>query len=374
MKKANRILSLLLCLTLVFACLCGSFVTQAAEKEYVTLGIDNTAGDSNPFYRLVLHKQLFGSGGPFTVSMEIKLENWRRISGSQYDPDAFVNAMIGIQGEEGSVHGAIWHGSGNSDWQPVSFTFGNIQATMIDGAIQEYGLMDFGLFYVRAKMTVRNFKITNAAGDVVWSFDTNEDFRKITDIRNVQEVNFESYIYQCCFGENIGGASYPVKVVTEGSEENSVEVSSGPVFETPSTPGTDTSKPTESEKPSAPITSKPAEDEKSSTADTSVPEDSSKEDEVTSGEDASTPADDTSVPSVDTSTPVDDPSKPTGNEEQSPGQTVIVKSLAPWVIPTLIAVGVVLIAGIGVVIFLLLKKKTSENGEEEPETDSSDAE
>ena len=93
MKKANRILSLLLCLTLVFACLCGSFVTQAAEKEYVTLGIDNTAGDSNPFYRLVLHKQLFGSGGPFTVSMEIKLENWRRISGSQYDPDAFVNVI-----------------------------------------------------------------------------------------------------------------------------------------------------------------------------------------------------------------------------------------------------------------------------------------
>ncbi len=396
MRRKNwivRISALVLALMLAVCGITCGISASAAEDTTTMIQIDNTKGDVQPIIRIGLQKldptdetpngvgYDYTKGGPFTVSFDLKIEKFRRQAGQDVGY-VYVNIWhpdMGTTGQnEPAFENSKW--SGNMDWTSFSFTFPNLHAWVLNdgtGQVTTRGLIDIGVLWANPVVSIKNFQIKNAAGEVVWSFDSDYHIQKVADLR---EMTGEVICLNTGFGA-LGSAKFPITQVAKDGGGNETEVSSGPVFETPSTPGTETSKPTEDEKPSTPSTSKPAEDEKSSTpsTETSTPEDasqgsedvSSPEDASQGSEDVSSP-EDASTPADDASTPADDASKPAGNEDQSTGQTVIVKSLAPWVVPTLIAVGVVLVAGVAVLIFLVLKKKNVVSEEATEETESAE--
>ena len=89
MKKWLRILCAV-CAVSVLLCM-GVLPGSAASGTTIT--IDNTGGDDNPFIRLFPNKQICGSGGPFTFSFDLKIENYRRMSGQ--NGSVFVHLMHG---------------------------------------------------------------------------------------------------------------------------------------------------------------------------------------------------------------------------------------------------------------------------------------
>ncbi len=207
MKKWLRILCAV-CAVSVLLCM-GVLSGSAAAGTMIT--IDNTGGDVNPFIRLFPNNQFCGSGGPFTFSFDLKIENYRRMSGE--NGSVFVHLQ---HADTNNVNTSIgyWQGntldeSGNPTWKHFEYSFSDIKVTLIDGEFRPYAHINIGLYYVKAKVSIKNFKITNAAGTVVYSFDTDPDLNGLDDLRNIADKNPEPNLMACSFGES-GNASYPI--------------------------------------------------------------------------------------------------------------------------------------------------------------------
>lgn len=207
MKKWLRILCAV-CAVSVLLCM-GVLPGSAASGTTIT--IDNTGGDVNPFIRLFPNNKICGSGGPFTFSFDLKIENYRRMSGQ--NGSVFVHLQ---HADTNNVNTSIayWQGntldeSGNPAWVHFDYNFSDIKVTLIDGEFRPYALINIGLYYVKAKVSIKNFQITNAAGTVVYSFDTDPDLNGLDDLRNIADRNPEPMLVATSFGES-GNASYPI--------------------------------------------------------------------------------------------------------------------------------------------------------------------
>ena len=207
MKKWLRMLCAV-CAVSVLLCM-GVLPGSAAAGTTIT--IDNTGGDVNPFIRLFPSNKFCGSGGPFTFSFDLKIENYRRMSGQ--NGSVFVHLLHADTGNANTSIG-YWQSNtldanGNPAWVHFEYSFSDIKATLIDGTFQPYALINIGLYYVKAKVSIKNFQIVNAAGTVVYSFDTDPDLQGLDDLRNIADKNPEPNLMACSFGES-GNASYPI--------------------------------------------------------------------------------------------------------------------------------------------------------------------
>lgn len=202
MKKWLRILCAV-CAVSVLLCM-GVLPGSAAAGTTIT--IDNTGGDDNPFIRLFPNTQICGSGGPFTFSFDLKIENYRRMSGQ--NGSVFVHLMHGTDTNSQNTSIAYWQ-KNTDGWTHFEYSFSDVTYTLINGAPEKYALINIGLYYVKAKVSIKNFQITNAAGTVVYSFDTDPDLNGLDDLRNIAEKNPEPFLMACSFGES-GNASYPI--------------------------------------------------------------------------------------------------------------------------------------------------------------------
>ena len=207
MKKWLRILCAV-CAVSVLLCM-GVLPGSAASGTTIT--IDNTGGDVNPFIRLFPNNKICGSGGPFTFSFDLKIENYRRMSGQ--NGSVFVHLQ---HADTNNVNTSIayWQGNtldadGNPAWVHFDYNFSDIKVTLIDGEFRPYAHINIGLYYVKAKVSIKNFQITDAAGTVVYSFDTDPDLNGLDDLRNIADRNPEPMLVAASFGES-GNASYPI--------------------------------------------------------------------------------------------------------------------------------------------------------------------
>ena len=80
MKKHSPLIKRLLSILSVFAVLMAFSVMgfSAAAEDHIVIAIHNTGREvhDNPLIRIFLHKDMFGSGGPFTIKAEYKVENF----------------------------------------------------------------------------------------------------------------------------------------------------------------------------------------------------------------------------------------------------------------------------------------------------------
>jgi hypothetical protein len=262
-SRVSQTLAAMVLAVIVLTALTTGFTALAAET-HVVVSIYNTESTAavNPFIRVFTQKKLFATGGPFTVRMEMKIEGFRRMD-TEHVPSAFVN-MNNEKTFLDSSQMSQWTVSANTNgWEDIKrpngnyITFSNVNpGAIIDGTMQPYYLINFGLFYAKANMFIRNFRILNAAGVVVYSWDTDNDFTKLftyavehgaseVSLKDIGLVEPEPTTLTAQF---LGGSAKVLLTREESSVTPTPSTSSaasqtGPAYEDESVPATAVSKP-----------------------------------------------------------------------------------------------------------------------------------
>lgn len=338
-RNIHKIFSLLLAMSVLLGCFAFSFAVQAAGAGQRVISIDNKGGDDNPFIRFFPNKEKCGTGGPFTFSVDVKIEGYARLPGHTNDNSVFINLMH--QDTEHKMT-SLKSWKSNIDWTTFSYQFNNISATLIDGSMREYALIDIGVIYAKAKVSIRNFKITNKAGNVVYSIDTDPDLEGISDLRDIGSNNPEPFLLNCAF-ENSGTAKYPITVSSSGGKTTTT--AGGPVYEDETT----TSKTTTTTSPK-------------NTDNTTQDSDSTDITEDTTGETGES----TDISGNETEPTGSMTSMTESDSDETDTPKYVKKINWPAVIALIVGV-IVLLAGAGAAFIVLRKKKMQANSEKPDE-------
>ena len=243
----KRLLAILLAAMLVCVGFAGTSVTAESAGKQLTV-VPNT--DVQPFIRQFLPKSLFGSGGPFTINMQVKIDNFKK---THVDGLIFVN--IWDDRVEGKTVNGYFNYDESTDWIDVKMTdvvesygiglkagdpitFDNVKGMWINGKLEEYILCDMGMLYAQGTVTFRNFEVTNAAGEVVYSWATDPDLEGISNVSEIE--NPQPMIMKASFGDWSG----QVLVSDADDTPPTVPTTAPPVYEDPG-PGDSTTGATE---------------------------------------------------------------------------------------------------------------------------------
>ena len=270
----KRFLCVLMAVLMVWVGFAGSSVSAASTGKQITI-IPNT--DEQPFIRQFLPKYLFGSGGPFTVSVQMKAENFKK---TKVDGKVFVNIWDGRVESESVVRLSAYTKS--TDWVDVTttsvcesynagmkagepITFDNVKGIWLNGKLQEYILLDMGMLWSTGTVTFRNFEVKNAAGEVVYSWAEDEDLQGVSNVVDIE--NPEPLIVKSSFGDSTGQL-----LVSDADDSTPVVTTTAPPsYEDPTTnpdKSDATTAPTNSTAPDTSATD-PASDDPASTTDSS---------------------------------------------------------------------------------------------------------
>ena len=195
-------------LTMVFTGITASSVSAASAGKQITI-IPNS--DVQPFIRQYLPKSLFGSGGPFTISMQVKIEDFKK---TKVGGLVLVDIWDGRVESKGSI--GLFNYTKSTDWIDVKMTsivethniglkegdpitFDNVKGIWLNGALQDYYLLDMGMLWATGTVTFRNFEVKNAAGEVVYSWAEDEDLQGVKDLTEIE--NPEPMIVRASFGD-----------------------------------------------------------------------------------------------------------------------------------------------------------------------------
>ncbi len=232
----TRILAVLLAVMLVCAGFTGMSVSAESAGKQLTI-IPNT--DDQPFIRQYLPKSIFGTGGPFTINMQVKIENFKKTH-----VDALVYVDIWDDRVEGKSVNGYFNYSKSTDWIDVKMTdvvekygiglkagdpitFDNVKGMWQNGKLQDYILLDMGMLFAEGTVTFRNLEITNAAGEVVYSWATEPDLEGIEDLSEME--NPTPIITKASFGDWSG----QVRVSDADTTPPTVPTTAPPVYEDP---------------------------------------------------------------------------------------------------------------------------------------------
>ncbi len=265
MAFGKRFLPALLCLVLLFSCGLG---VSAVSEEHTVITLDNTSPgtDVNPVIRFFLSREMgFGSGGPFTVKFEWKIDNFKRMNTSD-KPWAFVHFLAldsMTSADEGFVKTET--SKGTDGWIEAkgldgkNITFENVRGINIAGNIQPYAILEIGLYMAKGTLSIRNFRVENAAGKVVYSLDDDQDVNELMkyaekeglgrcSLKDIGQINTEPAVLATGFGDNTA----TVTVSKSTDEVVTTSTTAGLVFEddpTTQTPSSQTAAPPVTEEP-----------------------------------------------------------------------------------------------------------------------------
>lgn len=259
MKKTIRFLSLALVFIMGLTLIPSLALMASAESEIPVLTLKATSA-INPILDFSADKETFGTGGPFTVSLE-----WSsNVKPMATDQDC--HCFVGVTGYDEKGKDQSYSAerlNGKQDWTKISFTFGNVGFTYGAGnAINPGNIVRFGMWYAKGEMSIRNFVIKNAAGKVVYDMNTDPDIQKLmkqmrsdkvteTDLSNLASINSTCYFVAAQFGSG----NYEASLSIASKTEIPTTPPTGPIFET--TPPTEAPTAPPTEAPTAPPTEAP---------------------------------------------------------------------------------------------------------------------
>lgn len=296
-KRISKLAVVLLILSMLTGML-GGFSAFAAEKtKEITI---TTNSDDNPFLRVPLYSSIFKTGGPFTVRCEMKIDSY---TPNKSDANIFVNIADGRDSVQMVVWLNTWKRKTNgwvemTDGDGQYITFNNIDKVMISGALEDFGLLQFGSYFVDTVIHYRNFRILNAAGTVVYSWDDDASLTVGDDVRDLGTRN----LYGETFGD--GSADY---IISESEIDGEEPVVTDPPTEAPTAANTTSpdSSATETPDPDGNATTDPSASGDPSTADpaatTTDPAEATSPTEPNASSDSSIPAGGAPVSSPDSS-------------------------------------------------------------------------
>lgn len=267
--KVKRFLSLLAAITLLATLLSAyGFSASAEAKEHIVVTIDNatqrTAAE-NPLIQIYTKKAKgFKDGtGPYTVRFEWKVEIGRVL-----DPNDNCSALVnflslespstntdGMSKEEKEKVEAQWSPFGQvsinkstNGWVDVIAKNGKYIELpeftgVMDGKLEKYGLLRIGLYNCKGTLAIRNFRILNKSGQVIYSLDADPDVNKLLQdaqskgqenclLSDIGAVNPTPDILFTGFGQHHTAKCYVSKASSD-DVQTPATTKGGPVFEEP---------------------------------------------------------------------------------------------------------------------------------------------
>ena len=266
----KRFWCILLAVMMIWVGFAGSSVSAASVGKQITI-IPNS--DVQPFIRQYLPKSLFGSGGPFTISMQVKIEDFKK---TKVGGLVLVDIWDGRVESKGSI--GLFNYTKSTDWIDVKMTsivethniglkegdpitFDNVKGIWLNGALQDYYLLDMGMLWATGTVTFRNFEVKNAAGEVVYSWAEDEDLQGVKDLTEIE--NPEPMTVRASFGDWSGQF-----LVSDADASTPVVTTIPPAYEEPTSPPDTpdaTTAPPKSTTPDGPTTAPASEDPSSGT-------------------------------------------------------------------------------------------------------------
>ncbi len=218
MRKAvvKKILSLLSVMTLLASFFSFGLQAAAANDTVVLTIVSNS--DVNPLIRFYAMKENgFDKGGPFKVEFEWKADI-KRMPGK--DEMNCFSGIYEMNNDDAKTTGTHITKSVN-DWEKTGFTFINVKGCLDLGAMMPYGVINIGMWHAKGTLAIRNFKITNASGKVMYSLNDDPDIKALIKksqdehlskctLKDIGLINPTPLILAATFGDD----SYDVLVTT----------------------------------------------------------------------------------------------------------------------------------------------------------------
>ena len=266
----RRMLTRTLCLALVMVMgLCLMLTLAPSASAATTPVVSLRAKDAiNPILDIYLYHDKYGEGGPFTVEFEWKCTLQRGLDATkQNTPSCFV----GVEGYDTNAERQPDSGLKmyeTTDWNKQSFQFNNVGFCYEAGNVMAANnRVRFGMWYFKGELSIKNLKITNAAGEVMYDMNADPDILALvadmeannmveTDLSNLAAINRECAFAAAKFGEG----SYTAHVSLESSGGQTPTEPSGPVIEDPPATEPPATEPPATEPPATepPATNPPA--------------------------------------------------------------------------------------------------------------------
>ena len=224
MRKAavKKILSLLSVMTLLVSFFSFGLQAAAANDSVVLTLVSNS--DINPLIRFYAMKENgFDKGGPFKVEFEWKADIQRMPGKEKMNCFSTIYEM---NNNEKIVYDAknpnISIKTSTNGWVTASFSFINIKGCIDAGMMMPYGVVNIGMWYAKGTLAIRNLRITNAAGKVMYSLNDDPDVKALIkkskdenlskcSLRDIGLINPTPLLLSATFGDD----SYDVLVTTE---------------------------------------------------------------------------------------------------------------------------------------------------------------
>lgn len=238
----KKVFAKILCIALVMVIGLGmvSLLAPSAAAASTPVVILRATDAINPILDIYVYREQYGTGGPFTVEFEWKCTLQRGLDATkQNTPSCFV----GTEGydEKGdrqpSVDIKMYK---TTDWNKQSFTFNNVGFCFGAGSVpEENNRVRFGMWYFKGELCVKNLKITNAAGKVMYDMNADPDILQLvaqmeadnlteTDLGNLAAINRTCAFAPAKFGEG----SYTAHLSLESGSSTTPTEPEGPVIET----------------------------------------------------------------------------------------------------------------------------------------------
>ncbi|HQD38314.1 MAG TPA: hypothetical protein PK687_05285 [Candidatus Avimonas sp.] len=285
-NKKSKLAIMAAALLLVLSVLSFIPASGATTHKMVTI---TTNTDINPFIRVALHNRTFSSGGPFTIRCEVNVQQFQKTA---IDGNVFYNIADGRDPNQMVVWVNHFSSKTNGwiemkDYNGQYITFNNIDRVLISGVFEPFGLFQFGVYKAKAVVSYRNFRILDAAGNVVYSWDTDPSFQNLT---NLKEYEGDT-VFTLTFGD--GSARYDVTDSEDGSQPSATTTTEN-FYINPTTTTKKTQETTTKAASAAEITTTEAEPTDTDTSDYYIdPTQDEKTETSTSENDSPQPTEDT---------------------------------------------------------------------------------
>lgn len=240
----KKVIAKVLCFALVMVIGFGmvSLLAPSAAAASTPVVILRATDAINPILDIYVYRDRYGTGGPFTVEFEWKCTLQRGLDATkQNTPSCFV-------GTEGYDENAERQPAtdikmyATTDWNKQSFTFNNVGFCYEAGNVMAANnRVRFGMWYFKGELCIKNLKITNAAGEVMYDMNADPDILQLiaqmeadnlteTDLGNLAAINKTCAFAAAKFGEG----SYTAHISLESNSGSTPTEPSGPIIEDPS--------------------------------------------------------------------------------------------------------------------------------------------
>lgn len=232
MKQIRR--TFLIFLVLLFLCAYLPMMTPSSSAVTVPTLVLQSDTAANPIMDHFLDFEAYHSGGPFTVTFQWKADNLQPIDST--DPDSYGTVII-----FGTSYGSISQQANpnliitaNTDWITQSFTFQNVGTYSIAGVNLPGNFLRFALWNAKGELRIRHLTIQNAAGDVVYSLNTDPSVQRV--VADMQQDGLTSKEFADISIEGYADFSWMAGQYGLGRYAAYITISDGPMPTIP-TPG-----------------------------------------------------------------------------------------------------------------------------------------